>query len=74
MINCSETFSVFVERLQDLMMEKNLNIKELSAKTNIPRSTINGWTLKISRPQIEALCILADFFGVTTDYLLGRED
>ena len=65
---------VFADRLKELMEEKGLNIKELSKKTKIPQSTINGWTLKVSSPKIDNLCTVADFFGVTTDYLLGREN
>lgn len=69
--NVLEKFSI---RLKDLMQEKNLNIKELSKLTDIPRSTINSWTLKKRSPMIDYLCILADFFQVSIDYLLGRED
>ena len=64
----------FAERLKDLMEGKSLNIKELSKLVGIPRSTINGWTLKQRTANIESLCVIADFFGVTTDYLLGREE
>lgn len=65
---------VFAERLKDLMQENNLGIKDLSEKTKIPRATINGWTLKIASPKIDNLITLADFFCVTVDYLLGREN
>lgn len=65
---------VFAERLKDLMQENNLGIKDLSEKTKIPRATINGWTLKITSPKIDNLITLADFFCVTVDYLLGREN
>ncbi len=69
--NILEKFSI---RLKDLMQEKNLNIKELSELTDIPRSTINSWTLQKRSPMIDYLCVLADFFQVSIDYLLGRED
>lgn len=69
-----KAINIFAERLTDLMQENHLNIKELSAKTKIPRATINGWTLKIASPKIDNLIILADFFGVSVDYLLGREN
>ena len=65
---------IFADRLKDLMQENNLGIKDLSEKTKIPRATINGWTLKIASPKIDNLITLADFFGVTVDYLLGREN
>ena len=74
MRNLAELLKQFSERLKGLMQEENLNIKELSIKTGIPRSTINSWTLGIKSPKIDYLCMVADYFGVTTDYLLGRED
>ena len=74
MTNLQEAMNIFSSKLIDLMQDKKLNIKELSAKTNIPRSTINSWTLKKRSPKIDYLCTLADFFGVSVDYLLGRED
>ncbi|HIU06162.1 MAG TPA: helix-turn-helix transcriptional regulator [Candidatus Onthoplasma faecigallinarum] len=74
MTNLQEAMNIFSSKLIDLMQDKKLNIKELSAKTNIPRSTINSWTLKKRSPKIDYLCTLADFFGVTIDYLVGREN
>ena len=65
---------VFYERLKDLMQEKGLNNSQLAEKTGIPRTTINGRTLKQNKPQADVLCVLADFFKVSVDYLLGRED
>ncbi len=64
----------FAERLRDLMEEKNLSIKKFASLINIPRTTINSWLLKIKSPNIHYLCDIADYFGVTADYLLGRED
>ncbi len=69
-----KAINIFADRLKDLMQDKKLNIKELSALTKIPRATINGWTLKIASPKIDNLIVLADFFNVSIDYLLGREN
>lgn len=74
MKNINELLEIFSDRLKDLMDARKLNIKDMSREINIPRSTINSWTLKKRSPRIDYLNILADFFGVTTDYLLGRED
>ena len=68
-----EIIDIFAERLTDLIREKGWTIAEFSKKIGIPRTTIKGWTLKIKSPKIDNLCAVADFFGVTTDYLLGRE-
>ncbi len=74
MENVQNLINIFADRLIDLMQEKSLNIKQLSIKTEIPFSTINGWTLRQSLPKADNLCVLADFFDVTIDYLLGREN
>lgn len=66
--------NVFVDRLRELMEFKSLNIVQLAKNVNIPRSTISCWLLKTRLPKIDAVVQLADYFNVTTDYLLGRED
>lgn len=64
---------IFKDRLEDLMKDKDLNSTKLAKHTGIPRGSISNWLNKKRTIQIDALCVLADFFGVTTDYLLGRE-
>ena len=69
-----DVLNIFAQRLRNLMVEKNLSIKKFASLINIPRTTINSWLLKIKSTNIHYLCDIADYFGVTTDYLLGRED
>lgn len=74
MKNILEIKQIFAERLQELMKDKGYNITQLSLAVQLPRTSINSW-LNLKRiPQIDALCALAQFFGVTTDYLLGLEN
>lgn len=35
---------------------------------------INQYKLGVSRPSLENLCKIADFYGISTDYLLGRTE
>lgn len=57
------------------MIDKNIkSISQLAVKTLIPRTTINDWFLMIKTPSIYYVVELAEFFGVTTDYLLGLEN
>ncbi len=65
---------IFSERLKDLLDERNLSIKKFAEDIKIPRTTINNWILQIKSPKIYYVCEIADYFGVTTDYLLGREN
>lgn len=65
---------MFKEILIDLIRtECGGSQKYLSVKIGIAPSTINSWCKGKALPNSSQLVILADFFGVTTDYLLGRE-
>ena len=60
--------------LKDLRLEANLTQKELAKKLNIGQSTIAQYEKGEREPTVHNLTLYCDFFGVTVDYLLGRED
>lgn len=62
------------ERLRQLRKAKKLTMKELGKKFNLAESTISGYENGIRKPDIELVERFASFFGVSTDYLLGRTD
>lgn len=66
----------FSERLKELRQEKGLSQQQLAInlKGKISRTAIAQWELGTRIIKSDSLIILADFFGVTTDYLLGRTD
>ena len=64
----------FAERLKELRLEKGLTQRELSKQTGLCRSAIAFWELCERVPSAEAIIILAKYFGVSADYLLGLED
>jgi len=64
----------FAERLRELRQEKGLSARVLGKAVGIADSTIIQWENQKHVPNIEHLAILAKFFGVSTDYLLGLED
>lgn len=49
----------------------NISPNKLGEKLNITSGTITGWK-KGASPNADRLNAIADYFGVTTDYLLGR--
>lgn len=61
-------------RLKELRKTKCLTQDEMSKILNIARSTYNGYEQKISEPNLETLCKLADYYNVSLDYLVGREN
>jgi transcriptional regulator with XRE-family HTH domain len=63
----------FQNIIKELRSKEGITQTELSSETKIPKSTI----AKYEHGQLEAnykrLNIIADFFNVSIDYLLGRE-
>ena len=62
------------ERIKDLRKKKDLTQIELSKKLEISRSTIASWESNRRVPELGTAKILADFFDVSVDFLLGRVD
>ena len=63
----------FSEKLKELRTGKNLTQQQLSDLLKIQRYNISDWEQGRTEPDIKSIIMLADFFNVTTDYLLGRE-
>ncbi len=62
----------FGQRLKSLREEKKITQDELAIHIGVGRPTIAGYETKGKQPSFEILEKLADFFGVSIDYLLGR--
>ena len=65
---------IFKERLKELRLEKGLTQKQLGAVFNLRQFTISDWETRGCEPNYQMLVELATYFGVTTDYLLGKEN
>ena len=64
---------IFAERIKCQRLLKGLTQKGLADMLHLnSASTITNWETGLRLPEIEMLFKLADCFGVTTDYLLGR--
>jgi transcriptional regulator with XRE-family HTH domain len=61
------------EKIKSLRKEKGLTQEDLAKQLNVIRGTLSVWEIDRSTPDNEMLIKIADFFGVTVDYLLGRE-
>ncbi len=62
------------KRLKDLRIKNKLSQSELAKNVNISQPAINYWELGKRTPNANAIITLANYFGVTTDYLLGESD
>lgn len=65
---------MFGERLRALRERRELTQSELGKVLRVSKQTISNYENGVSAPDQETLGRLADYFGVSTDYLLGRTD
>ena len=61
----------FGETLRNLRKGKGLTQEQLAERLNVSFQTISNWERDESWPDLSMLPVLAGFFGVTTDALLG---
>ena len=62
------------DTLANLRKEKGLGQKEMATRLNLSVGTISNYENSVHAPDLNTLCRLAEFFDVTTDYLLGRTE
>ncbi|MGN0817543.1 MAG: helix-turn-helix domain-containing protein [Candidatus Coproplasma sp.] len=65
--------NTFGENLKTLRLERKINQQNLAQELNFSLKTISHWETGYSEPSIDQLIILANFFNVTIDELVGRE-
>lgn len=64
----------FLEALDYLKKQNDLNNHSLSQATGIPYTTIDGWYKKgYDRVKLSTLRVLCDYFDVSLDMFIGRE-
>lgn len=61
----------FGDRLENLLEERNLSQKQFSTELHIATSTLNGYLRRNREPDFHTLIKIANYFQVSTDYLLG---
>ena len=65
---------MFPERLKSLRLEAGLTQKEIAKKLKIKQQTYAQWESGRTKPRSATLNKFADFFNVSTDYLLGNSN
>ena len=63
---------MYQNRLRDLREDKDLKQKDLAEMLKIHQTTYSDYELGRLNIPVATLHILADFYNVSTDYLLGR--
>lgn len=64
-------FSTF-DRIKALANNRGISISKLEEKLELSKNAI--YAIKRNQPSAERLQLIADYFNVSTDYLLGRTD
>ena len=63
-----------IKNLKLLRLEKELSQKQLAEKVNVSQQSINKYENQNCEPDIDMLISMADYFGTTVDYLIGKDD
>ena len=66
--------ATFAERLKELRTTCNLSQDALGKIAQVSRYAVYTYEKGKAFPTVEGLIAFADYFDVTTDYLLGRAD
>ena len=62
----------FGDNLRALIEERDITQKELAKKLNIAPSTLGSYVQNVREPDFATLKMFANFFDVSTDYLLDH--
>lgn len=63
----------FPSKLKQARKNTGFTQREVAKEIKIPYSTIANWELGRTQPDIESIGILADFYGVSVDWLFGTK-
>ena len=64
---------MFAIRIKNLRQSREINQVQLAEKLGVKKQSISNWENDNIMPSVDMLVKIADFFHVSTDYLLGRE-
>ncbi len=70
----NEGIYMFGKRIRKLRLEQNLKQKDLAEKLKISTSSIGMYERELRQPDAEILKKIANYFGVSIDYILGKSD
>lgn len=62
------------ERLKDLLMEEKITVNKFATDLGISNSVVYYWVQGKTTPNADYIIAIADYFNISSDYLLGRID
>ena len=63
---------MYFRRLRDLLEDRDLKQTDVAAMLGIRQTVYSSYELGYQNLTLEHLLALADYYGVSTDYILGR--
>ncbi|WP_050184517.1 helix-turn-helix domain-containing protein [Domibacillus robiginosus] len=73
-MKAENSHSVFAARLRTVRMEKGLSQTDVCKSLGLTNSVLSSYEKGQRHPTIKGLKVLADFYNVTTDCLIGRDE
>lgn len=67
-------YSPFSSNLRELIAKRGTTITALSKALGISRQAVSQYTDGTGQPNVDKLVMIADYFGVSADYLIGLSD
>ncbi len=64
----------FSLRIKELREERGLSQAKLARELNVGTGSVGMWESAGEIPPVKKLLVIADYFGVSLDYLVGRSD
>ncbi len=64
----------FAQNLCELRKQSNLTQKQLAEALNTTQRKVSYWEKGMVEPDLEMLWLIADFFDVSVDYIIGKEN
>lgn len=64
----------FIQRLKALMKSRNVTDKQLTEELGLAKNSVTYWKNKGNIPKGDTLELIAEYFNVSVDYLLGKTD
>lgn len=62
------------EKIQELRKQKGISQEAFAEQMGVSRQAVSKWELGVSKPDVDKIVLMSEFFQVTTDYLLKGEE
>lgn len=65
--------NLFQQRLNELLKESGKLQNEICRDLGVSKQKLSKWKTGYNEPNLDEILLIASYFQVTTDYLLGAE-